>query len=182
MTRRRRRTPVPALAALALAAVLYLAQHAARHRAPTPDLAPETHAPATPPQAAPAPAPDNPARGNDDEASRPANDNALVARLYAERRSNVMVEVAVQVERTLRDDTQGSPHQKFLVRVNPDLTLLVAHNIGLAPRVPVRQGSSVRIRGEYEWNTQGGVLHWTHRDPGRRHQDGWIEFEGRRYQ
>jgi len=179
---RRRRSPVPVFAALAFAVLLYLAQHAVRNRGPAPEPAPETHAPAAPPEATPAPAPHNPASRGDTAAPQRANDNALVARLYAERRSNVMVEIAAPVERILRDDTQGSPHQKFLVQVNPDLTLLVAHNIGLAPRVPVQRGSSVRIRGEYEWNTQGGVLHWTHHDPHRRHQDGWIEFEGRRYQ
>lgn len=123
--------------------------------------------------AAPAPAAQQPGSST--------GDNALVAKLYAEHRSNVVVEVTGEVERTLRDDTQGSPHQRFVVRLSPKLTVLVAHNTGLAPRVPVHRGSVVRIRGEYEWSAQGGVLHWTHHDPQHRHQDGWIEFNGQRY-
>lgn len=159
---RRRAAAVPALFVLVIAAALYLTQ-----RAGDPPAGP------TAPQ---------PRAGRDAAATQPANDNELVARLFKERRSNVVVEVSGQVERTLRDDTQGSAHQKFLVRLAPHLTLLVAHNIDVAPRVPVQRGSAVRLRGEYEWNAQGGVLHWTHRDPQGRHQDGWIEFEGRRYQ
>lgn len=159
---RRRAAAVPVLLAAALAAALYLTHHAGENRTGPP-------------------APQPPA-GRDAASTQPADDNALVARLFGERRSNVVVEVIGQVERTLRDDTRGSAHQKFLVRLAPQLTLLVAHNIDVAPRVPVQRGSAVRLRGEYEWNAQGGVLHWTHRDPQRRHQDGWIEFEGRRYQ
>ena len=158
---RRRRASVPVLLALAVAAALYWAQQHSESRP----------RPSPPASGTPAPA-----------APQSSNDNDLVAHLYAERRSNVVVEVAGQVERTLRDDNQGSRHQRFVVRLSPVLTLLVAHNTDLAPRVPLERGSAVRLRGEYEWSAQGGVLHWTHRDPGRRHQDGWIEFDGRRYQ
>lgn len=85
------------------------------------------------------------------------------------------------VERTLSDDTQGSRHQRFVLRLAPDLTLLVAHNVDLAARVPVKAGDVVRLRGEYEWNHKGGVLHWTHHDPSGR-PGGWIELAGKRYE
>lgn len=85
------------------------------------------------------------------------------------------------VVKTLKDDREGSQHQRFLLDVTSDITLLVAHNIDLAERVPVQQGSSVTIRGEYIWNNRGGVLHWTHHDPKGR-KGGWIEFNGRRYE
>ena len=62
------------------------------------------------------------------------------------------------------------------------MTVLVAHNLDLAPRVPLTVGDSVELRGEYEWNDRGGVLHWTHRDPGGRHDAGWIRHAGRLYQ
>ena len=83
----------------------------------------------------------------------------------------------------LRDDLKGSRHQRFLLRLSNDQTLLVAHNIDLAPRIDgLRVGDSVSFYGEYEWNDEGGVIHWTHHDPAGRHADGWLRHEGRMYQ
>ena len=87
------------------------------------------------------------------------------------------------VKKLLRDDNEGSRHQRFLLRLDNNQTLLVAHNIDLAPRIDdLREGDEVGFYGEYEWNNQGGVLHWTHHDPGRRHVDGWLKHNGRVYQ
>jgi hypothetical protein len=83
------------------------------------------------------------------------------------------------VSRVLADDESGSRHQRFLVRVKGGPTVLVAHNIDLAPRVSVHEGDLVSFRGEYEWNEKGGVVHWTHRDPRGQHERGWIEHNGR---
>jgi len=85
------------------------------------------------------------------------------------------------VIKILKDDTKGSQHQKFLFELAPDVTLLVAHNIDLAPRAPVREGDSVTIKGRYEWNNRGGVLHWTHHDPKGRKQEGYIYAAGKYY-
>jgi hypothetical protein len=60
--------------------------------------------------------------------------------------------------------------------------VLVAHDTKLAPRVPLQEGDFVRIRGEYIWNQKGGVIHWTHHSPNGRHEPGWIEFNGNRYE
>jgi Protein of unknown function (DUF3465) len=87
------------------------------------------------------------------------------------------------VTRILSDDNEGSRHQRFILRLATGRTLLVAHNIDLAPRVPsLKEGDTVSFYGEYEPNAQGGVIHWTHRDPAGRHTAGWLEHEGRRYQ
>lgn len=97
-----------------------------------------------------------------------------IAHLFAEQRSGELVEVEGVVERILPDDRVGNPHQRFVVRLANGMTLLVAHNIALAPRVDVEPGDRVRLRGEYAWNPQGGVLHWTHPDPNGTHPPGWI--------
>jgi len=87
------------------------------------------------------------------------------------------------VSRILPDDDRGSRHQRFILRLPSGQTLLVAHNIDLAPRLPsLRVGDTVSFYGEYEWNDKGGVIHWTHRDPAGRHVAGWLEYDGKRYE
>jgi hypothetical protein len=87
-----------------------------------------------------------------------------------------------QVRRLLSDDQEGSSHQRFIVELPDRRTLLVAHNIDLAERVPVSVGDTIRLRGQFEPNERGGVVHWTHHDPGGSTSAGWIEYRNRRYQ
>ena len=74
----------------------------------------------------------------------------------------------------------------FGFAVNTDVTnvptVLVDHNLDLAERVPLEEWDLVQVRGEYEFNAQGGVVHWTHRDPGMGIKHGWIEHKGLRYE
>lgn len=99
------------------------------------------------------------------------------------RQSGSQVTVSGVVVRTLTDDRDGSRHQRFIIRLNSGETLLIAHNIDLAPRLDgLAVGETVRVSGEYAWNPRGGTLHWTHRDPRGRHVPGYIEWRGRRYQ
>ena len=107
---------------------------------------------------------------------------SALAELYVQRQSGVMVEFEARVERLLQDDHDGSRHQRFILVLNNGHTVLVAHNIDLAERVPLGVSDLVRIRGEYEFNEQGGVVHWTHRDPGMGTKHGWIEHQGIRYE
>ena len=97
------------------------------------------------------------------------------------QKSGWWLETKATVIKILRDDTKGHKHQKFLIKLAPDITLLVAHNIDLAPRAPLREGDSIRLRGRYEWNNRGGVLHWTHHDPKGRQKGGWIIHNGQHY-
>lgn len=116
--------------------------------------------------------------------TRAADSGAEAARLaFAEQARGRQLEVAGTVMRTLADDRDGSPHQRFIIRTEADQTLLVAHNLDLAPRLDgLRAGDRVRVYGEYEWNPQGGVMHWTHHDPRGVHATGYIEWRGRRFQ
>ena len=109
-------------------------------------------------------------------------DNALPD-AYNNRKSDVQVRGEGVVTKVLRDDLRGSRHQRFILRLSTGQTLLVAHNIDLAPRVEdLREGDTVQFYGEYEWNAKGGVLHWTHHDPSGRHVGGWLRHGGKSYQ
>ena len=87
------------------------------------------------------------------------------------------------VIRLLSDDNKGDRHQRFIIRESSGRTLLVAHNIDLAPKIySLQKGGIVKFCGEYETNSKGGVIHWTHHDPKGRHVGGWLEYQGERYQ
>jgi hypothetical protein len=113
-------------------------------------------------------------------ASLPAN--AQLYRAIDERRNGYQVQGGGRVARVLVDDNNGSRHQRFILELDSGQTLLVAHNIDVAPRVfGLKPGDRVSFFGEYEWNEHGGVIHWTHHDPQGRHVDGWVEYNGKRY-
>lgn len=112
-----------------------------------------------------------------------SDSDARLQQAFENRESNLQIEGAGVVAKVLKDDTKGSPHQRFLLRTSTGQTLLVAHNIELAPRiVDIAEGDTVHFYGEYEWNEKGGVIHWTHHDPRGKHPDGWLEHRGQRYQ
>ncbi len=93
------------------------------------------------------------------------------------------VESSGMVLRVLPDDNDGSRHQRFILELSSGRTVLVAHNIDLAPRIPeLEGGDTVSFYGEFETNDRGGVIHWTHHDPQGRHVGGWLEHQGRRYE
>lgn len=107
---------------------------------------------------------------------------AVLADAFA-RRLSLQVEGRGTVARILADDNDGSRHQRLIVQVSAEQTVLIAHNIDLAPRVEnVRAGDEITFFGEYEWTPQGGVIHWTHHDPAGQHVAGWLRHEGRVYQ
>jgi hypothetical protein len=107
----------------------------------------------------------------------------VIARAFENRQSDVQVKGSGTVQRILRDDNSGSRHQNFILRLDSGQTLLVSHNIDLAPRIQsLNAGDNIEFYGEYEWNANGGVVHWTHHDPGGRHVDGWLKHEGKTYQ
>jgi len=109
--------------------------------------------------------------------------NNEIEAAFNNRQSDVQVQGQGRVVRILADDNDGSRHQRFILVVNNSLSLLVAHNIDLAPRInDLNKGDTVTFYGEYEWNAKGGVIHWTHHDPGHGHIDGWLKHRGRTYQ
>ncbi|MBS0188534.1 MAG: DUF3465 domain-containing protein [Planctomycetes bacterium] len=123
--------------------------------------------------------------------SAPRSDGALssaptVRELFEARKSDVWIEAAGRVEKLLPDDKDTSDnsdeHQRFVLRTG-GITVLVAHNISAAPRVPLKPGDSLTVRGEYEYTPQGGTIHFTHKPKYKtsRTDGGWIEFQGKRF-
>ena len=113
--------------------------------------------------------------------------NAVINQLYQAKNPSIKRQVlgCGTVIKVLKDDNEGSRHQKFLVKIDnyPNITVLIAHNIDLAPRIEgIQAKNPIRFYGEYIYNDKGGVVHWTHRDPASRHQDGWLEYKGEQYQ
>ncbi len=107
----------------------------------------------------------------------------ILAAAFKARRSDVQVQGEAEIVRLLSDDNEGSRHQRFIMRLANGQQILVAHNIDLAPRVPdLEVGERIAFYGEYEWNDKGGVIHWTHDDPRKRHPDGWLRYRGVTYQ
>jgi hypothetical protein len=102
---------------------------------------------------------------------------------FAERRGGIQVSGSGVVQRILGDDNDGSRHQRFILRLSSGQTLLITHNIDLAPRVePLQLGDVVEFNGVYEWNAKGGVIHWTHHDPGGKHPGGWLRHDNQVFQ
>ena len=86
------------------------------------------------------------------------------------------------VIRLLSDDNKGSRHQRFIIKESSGRTLLVAHNIDIAPKIySLKKGDNITFCGEYEYNSKGGIIHWTHHDPRQHHRTGWLEYNGKKY-
>lgn len=99
----------------------------------------------------------------------------VIAQAYAERRSEVLVEAQGVVSKILKDDNHGHRHQRFIVKLANGQTVLIAHNIDLSPRLEgLIVGDMVQFKGEYIWNSHGGLVHWTHPDPSGKHPGGWL--------
>ena len=113
----------------------------------------------------------------EDDAVR-SGDDAL-GRAFDHRAQGLPVEGVGTVIRILADDAEDGRHQRFVVGLASGQTLLVAHNIDVAPRVEdLHVGDTVEFHGVYEWSEEGGTVHWTHHDPDGSHAPGWVIHEG----
>ena len=118
----------------------------------------------------------------------PQTNSSVQGRTFGQTRlgtaqDNTQVQGAGVVDRILPDDNDGSRHQRFILRLESGQTLLVAHNIDLAPRIAnLATGDTVEFNGEYKSNEKGGVIHWTHKDPATQHVAGWLKHDGQVFQ
>ena len=106
-----------------------------------------------------------------------------VERAFSTQATDVQVSGEGTVLRTLTDDRSGTAHQRIILRLASGQTVLIQHNIDVAKRIDdLEVGDIISFSGEYIWNDQGGLIHWTHHDPAGRHTGGWLKHNGRTYE
>lgn len=165
MTRRTRWTTIAVVVVLAALAVLVVARGGNSGGLPAAVVTSSYATPGSPATGSGAGSVDDPVRA-----------------LFDGRRSGVEVQGTGVVSRILPDDDQGSRHQKFLLMTPSGISILIAHNIDIAPRLDgLSVGDRVDFLGDYEWSDKGGTVHWTHHDPSGRHQNGWLTWNARTY-
>jgi len=109
------------------------------------------------------------------------DDTARINNAFKNHTSNIVVEAPAQVSRLMPDLVDVEKHQVFFVELESGQRIKVMHNLDEAPPVPVVVGSNIRLRGEYDWTPEGGVIHWTHHDPKGQREGGWIEYQDHIY-
>jgi hypothetical protein len=110
-------------------------------------------------------------------------DDAAIVTDFHNHQSNVEVTADATVIRLLPDRTSSTgTHEQFIVKLSSgNLTVEIEHNISIARRVPLKDGDHVIVHGEYVWNSQGGLIHFTHHDPQGTHEGGYIQDGGTTY-
>ena len=117
------------------------------------------------------------------QSAHAGQNNDTISNAFKNNQSGIQVSGTGKVTRILSDDTDGSKHQRFILKLPSTQTILIAHNIDLAPRVEsLKIGDTISFYGVYEWNSKGGTVHWTHHDPKRRHIGGWLKKGSQTYQ
>jgi hypothetical protein len=113
-------------------------------------------------------------------------DNSAALADIAQGRSGDEVTVRGTVARVLATSFgRDGEHERFIISIAGDAhraSVLVAHNVGIAPFAPVRRGDDVIVRGELAIDATGPVIHWTHHDPRYRHPTGFVELHGTFYE
>jgi Protein of unknown function (DUF3465) len=103
--------------------------------------------------------------------------------LLEDLNNRLPAEVTVQGAVTaLLPDSNGSdgPHENFDIDV-AGVSVQIIHNLDLAPRVPVAVGDTVVVHGQFEPDSRGPIIHYTHHQTGS-HEGGYITRNGQTYQ
>ncbi len=114
-------------------------------------------------------------------------DNGAVYDAWRAGRSHGEVTASGSVVRILgtRVGPSGS-HEGFLLHLRGaagrGLTVRIEDNVDLTGPIPLHPGEEVEVRGEYIYDSRGGLIHYTHRDPRGRHVAGYVRAGGNLYQ
>ena len=120
---------------------------------------------------------------NQQQATLGKTSDWILKQAFKNKKSGLQVTGRGKVVRLLSDDVNGDRHQRFILQLANKQTLLIAHNIDIAPRLEgLKKDVVVAFYGQYEWNSKGGLIHWTHHDPDGVHVNGWLKSLGLIYQ
>lgn len=88
-----------------------------------------------------------------------------------------------RVIKILSDDKNGPLHQRWIMEIDSGITITVFHNVNIAERVPLSEGSFVTVAGELEYGDKwkDPIMHWTHDDPKGHRKAGYVIFNGETY-
>jgi hypothetical protein len=113
--------------------------------------------------------------------------NGAVYDAWRFERSHVEVTADGSVARLL--GTRRGPsgvHEGFLLHLRGaagrGLTVRVEDNVDLTGPIPLAAGDDVEVRGEYIFDSRGGLIHETHLDPRGRRPGGYVRAGGKIYQ
>ncbi len=112
--------------------------------------------------------------------------NGAVYKAWATHASRIEVTATGSVARILGTRVGPSgPHEGFLLHLRGSagrgLTVRVEDNVDLTGPIPLAEGQSVEVRGEYIYDARGGLIHYTHADPRGRHLPGYVRANGKFY-
>lgn len=117
-------------------------------------------------------------------ACTPGPDDAALCRAITAQASGTEVIVDGTVASLLGTSTGPSgAHEGFLLRLRSgcDQTIRVETNVGFTGPIPLRAGERVTVKGEYDHDPDGEVIHFTHRELRGRHPGGYVEVSGTYY-
>ncbi len=113
--------------------------------------------------------------------------NGIVYDAWRAGRSHVEVTAIGSVARMLgtRVGPSGA-HEGFLLHLNGSaghgLTVRVEDNVDITGPIPLAEGKAVEVKGEYIFDSRGGIVHYTHRDRRGRHVAGYVLVDTKLYQ
>ena len=106
-------------------------------------------------------------------------DNARLVAAFEDGRTGVWVSGHGTIAQVLADGSGiGFPRQRFNVRIDDGLTVLLMHTMTESGRVPAQRGDVIAFQGRYEFGASGGTITMTHHDPAQPGGGGWIRHEG----
>ena len=110
------------------------------------------------------------------------SDDHILQEAFENKQTNIQVHGKGNILKLLPDDNSGTRHQKFILKLVSGQTLLISHNIDISTKIDtLSKNDSIEFYGEYIWNSQGGLIHWTHHDPSHEHIDGWLKHQNIKY-